>query len=351
MCIVALGALSYSWFTARQGEACHEDYGTLKVAVYDSYGTPLRESNVSIWWNGELLRTALTDNEGDVKFSHLYYDYYNVTVSRSGCATDWVYFYFEEPQKLKFYLAYLNFSLEVLVSDAETGEGIANATVVVYRYDYANTYQEEVQQTAISGIIVFPSLEYDEYGVVVQAAGYFNESRLIFLNQNFQLNISLYPLPGLPSAPVLQPISPNPSNGTVFLNWTDVPDAVLYYVYRAGCPCEFTLLEDLVPIATVFASFYEDTVTENGTYYYIIVARNAQGNSTPSNCESVVVSIPPTQYLLDSQIAVIGVLGIFVVMAGLFYYQLQKKLRQGKRSPVVRKRYTYYGKRSGEMEW
>ncbi len=340
-CIVALGALAYSWFVAHQGEACHKDYGTLKVAVYDTYGMPLRESNVSIYWNGELLHSALTDAEGEVKFKHLYYDIYNITVTKTGCAFEYLYFHFEESQKIQFFLAYLNFSLTVFLRNARTDAVISNATIQLHRYDYTNTYREVELRTNSSGGACFSDLEYDEYGMVVSAEGYFNESRLLFLDQNIWVNITLHPLPGVPDAPYLFPISPNPTqNGTVRLSWTAVQDVALYYVYRDTCPIES--LEGLTPIAIAVTTWYEDTLLENGTYYYAVVAGNAQGNSSLSNCEAVVVSIPPIKYLLDSQLAVFGVFGILAVVAGMFYYSLQKQLRKVRREPITRKKYSHY---------
>ncbi|MHA1821347.1 MAG: hypothetical protein ACTSU2_17530, partial [Promethearchaeota archaeon] len=38
-------------------------------------------------------------------------------------------------------------------------------------------------------------------------------------------------------------------------------------------------------------TFYTDTELPNGTYYYVVTALNASGESNMSNCESVIVSI------------------------------------------------------------
>ncbi|MFX1296177.1 MAG: Heimdall-CTERM domain-containing surface protein [Promethearchaeota archaeon] len=54
----------------------------------------------------------------------------------------------------------------------------------------------------------------------------------------------------------------------------------------------FILMTGLTPIASVSESKYTDIIATNRIYYYVIVARNAIGNSSISNCESVTVEGP-----------------------------------------------------------
>ncbi|OLS13714.1 MAG: hypothetical protein RBG13Loki_2648 [Promethearchaeota archaeon CR_4] len=80
--------------------------------------------------------------------------------------------------------------------------------------------------------------------------------------------------------PTLSEISPNPDSDTsVDLDWTDVPLAT-YKVFRS-CS-EIYDVENLIPIASVSSSDFQDTVPEQGTYWYAIVATNATGDSFPS---------------------------------------------------------------------
>jgi len=124
--------------------------------------------------------------------------------------------------------------------------------------------------------------------------GSYNISAIFPGNANYtRANTSqwAFTVPKSPNAPILDNILPNPNiDGIIQLNWSDVIGASNYYVYRNTST--ITSVSGLVPIASGALSIYQDTVTSNGTYYYVIVAGNATGNSSISNCESVVVAIP-----------------------------------------------------------
>jgi uncharacterized protein YycO len=99
-----------------------------------------------------------------------------------------------------------------------------------------------------------------------------------------------------PNAPVLDVIVPNPDyDGIIDLNWNEVSGATEYYVYRNRSTIISVI--GLTPIATISVSDYQDAIINSDIYYYVIVAGNATGNSSISNCESVVVdmvdSTPP----------------------------------------------------------
>ncbi|NVM31033.1 MAG: hypothetical protein HWN65_19485 [Candidatus Helarchaeota archaeon] len=95
----------------------------------------------------------------------------------------------------------------------------------------------------------------------------------------------------MPNTTSLDTIFPNPdSDGIIHLNWSNVGGATQYYVYRNDST--ITTVVGLTPIAMVSMSNYTDTLFLNGTYYYVIVAGNAAGNSSISNCENVTVAIP-----------------------------------------------------------
>jgi hypothetical protein len=97
----------------------------------------------------------------------------------------------------------------------------------------------------------------------------------------------------VPSAPQLYPIAPDPStSGVINVNWSSVTGATSYYLFRDTTP-SFPI-SGLSPIATGGASNYTDTISINGTYYYVVIATNTTGNSTLSNYENVTVSIPPS---------------------------------------------------------
>jgi parallel beta-helix repeat protein len=95
-----------------------------------------------------------------------------------------------------------------------------------------------------------------------------------------------------PNAPQILLISPNPnSNGSVSLQWDAVTGATSYNVYRSSS--NITSVGSLTPITTTTNITYQNKELGNGTYYYVVTAVNASGESTISNCVCVTVSIPP----------------------------------------------------------
>ncbi len=100
------------------------------------------------------------------------------------------------------------------------------------------------------------------------------------------------------SPTVLMPVMPGTNiHGKIFLNWVAVESATSFYVYRQGSP--IVSVAGLVPVARVPGTSFIDTVIENGTWYYVIVASSAFGNSTLSNCEHVDVMLVPVNPVLN----------------------------------------------------
>ncbi|NVM55015.1 MAG: PQQ-binding-like beta-propeller repeat protein [Candidatus Helarchaeota archaeon] len=99
------------------------------------------------------------------------------------------------------------------------------------------------------------------------------------------------------NAPVLDPIPSPDFDGIIQLNWNDVIGATTYYIYRNTS--DIPSVSGMTPIVTVSESSYIDTLTTNGTYYYVIVAGNVVGNSSISNCENVTVELPLSAPVLD----------------------------------------------------
>ncbi|MCG3254999.1 MAG: hypothetical protein KAU62_02840, partial [Candidatus Heimdallarchaeota archaeon] len=96
---------------------------------------------------------------------------------------------------------------------------------------------------------------------------------------------------GPPMVPYLSTILPNPTNSTtISLYWNDVPGASSYYIYRSTA--NILSVEGLTPIGNTVTSSFVDILPTEGTFYYVIVATNFAGNSTLSNCWSVVYALP-----------------------------------------------------------
>lgn len=93
-----------------------------------------------------------------------------------------------------------------------------------------------------------------------------------------------------PVPTTLAPIYPNPNpDPEVFLNWQDQITTTRYYIYRSNST--ISSVAGLTPIAAVSGTSYTDTINQNGTFYYVIVAENSIGNSSISNCQSVIMNL------------------------------------------------------------
>jgi hypothetical protein len=91
---------------------------------------------------------------------------------------------------------------------------------------------------------------------------------------------------------VIKTITPNPStDGIINLDWDDIFDATKYYVYRNTT--SFIFVTGLTPIAITTISSYQDTITDNGTYYYRVIASDGTKNTSISSEGVVTVQIPP----------------------------------------------------------
>ena len=120
-----------------------------------------------------------------------------------------------------------------------------------------------------------------------------------------------------PETPYFYAITPNPDkNRNVALNWDQSARATQYYIYRSTST--INSISGLQPIAAPSGPIYIDTVPNEGTYYYVIVAGNNIANSTMSNCQSVEV-IPSPIPAFPIFLAIIG-------LTFLIYLYLKKPL-------------------------
>ncbi|MHA1218621.1 MAG: hypothetical protein ACTSO5_08060 [Candidatus Heimdallarchaeaceae archaeon] len=133
-----------------------------------------------------------------------------------------------------------------------------------------------------------PSLAVDTLGNVHIAW----EDNTNYAGAGDNLDIFYKQFAGPLAIPELSFIVPNPTDiETIYLDWNNVFQATLYYVYRSTS--YIWSLEGLVPIATVSLSDYVDTLPSGGFYYYVVVAENSAWNSSLSNCQYV-------EYIADS---------------------------------------------------
>lgn len=95
---------------------------------------------------------------------------------------------------------------------------------------------------------------------------------------------------GTPALDVIIPS--NSSTGFIELNWSAATNATKYHVIRSLSPIE-NISNGFLPLNTTNLTSYNETISNSGTYYYVIVASNKTYVSPVSNCESVIVDFLP----------------------------------------------------------
>jgi hypothetical protein len=122
-----------------------------------------------------------------------------------------------------------------------------------------------------------------------------------------------------PKIAVLEPILPNPNpSGVILLNWNDISDALIYYIYRDTI--EITSVTNLTPIAYTTESNYTDVIMINGIYCYVIVVSDGWANSSISLWQCVEVAIPS-----DDGIPGYRFLTLLISLISLIIYRLKMK--------------------------
>lgn len=128
-------------------------------------------------------------------------------------------------------------------------------------------------------------------------------------------------------APILSPLTNNKTQ--IFLNWTQVAGATIYYIYRASI--EITSPDGLIPIGTTTVNYSVNTVPTSGTYYYVNIAGNSMSNSSISNCENVTV------YQRESGDWIYFVIIPAIILSSilLIYIIRKKKMKKKGKSPII----------------
>jgi len=158
-------------------------------------------------------------------------------------------------------------------------------------------FRENSEITTVDGLTPYTITDYTWYSDYLSENGTFyyvvmanNGTHNSSISNSVNVTIMLYPFNEI--VPELEPIIPsNDEDGAINLDWDSIYNASLYYVYRETSP--ITTVDGLTPIANRSYSSYYDQISENGTYYYAIVANNGIINSSVSNCENVTCSISP----------------------------------------------------------
>ena len=183
----------------------------------------------------------------------------------------------------------LDGNVHVAWRDGTNLDGAGSDGDIFYKYWNATTGNwtlTEVVSTESTGTSSKPTIAVDGAGCVHVAW----EDYTDYQGAGSDCDIFYKKTAGIPNATVLASIIPNPDDdGIIDLYWNDLVGATIYYVYRDVSP--ITSVTGLMAIAAVASNTYQDKITINGTYHYVVVAGNAAGNSSISNCENVTVEI------------------------------------------------------------
>jgi subtilisin family serine protease len=159
-------------------------------------------------------------------------------------------------------------------------------------YDFLTFYANGFHVANISGEVGWTTIQYDldTFGPHILRWEYSKDDTSSLGSDCGWLDKIVYDL-YKPVAPILQAISGPSSTGDVELKWNAVEGATSYKIFR-----DIKVITDLsgmTPIAIgVQSPSFINTGLSDGTYYYVVVATNAAGDSPRSNCESVTVAIP-----------------------------------------------------------
>lgn len=126
--------------------------------------------------------------------------------------------------------------------------------------------------TINSGMSTYPSLLIDNFQFLHMTWS----DNTDYDNSGTDYDIFYSKLSGSPQTPILEEIVPNPNNGIINLEWSEVFSAVSYSIYRDIYPIHS--IEGLTPIAETSDTYYVDEM-DTGTYYYAITANNPEGSS------------------------------------------------------------------------
>ena len=167
----------------------------------------------------------------------------------------------------------------------------------IYSAEFYYIFRETLPITTVDGLTPYAIAEYSRYDDFMTDNGTFyyvimanNGTHNSSISNCVNITIILYPFNEIITE--LNPIIPsNDEDGTIHLEWDSIYNASSYYIFREIFP--ITTIDGLTPIANSSYSYYFDQISENGTYYYVIVANNGTLNSSISNCESVTCSIMP----------------------------------------------------------
>jgi hypothetical protein len=222
----------------------------------------------------------------------------------------------------------LNFSSEHSMVVDDIGnlhllwQSITEGSHLFYRRWNANndTWTKTEWISTETNQVSFPSIAVDSVG---RPHAVWND-RTDYNNSGTDYDIFYKTIGNVPNAPILNPITPNPStDGKINMNWNNVSGATSYYIYEDTSIITSWSLMNFINFKRPFRITSDSTYqfnTSNGTYYFVIIAVNSTGKSSMSNCEGVKVALiemnkPAPNYFFTIFIVIVVVVIVLVFIA------------------------------------
>ncbi|MHA1732787.1 MAG: hypothetical protein ACTSU5_12650, partial [Promethearchaeota archaeon] len=178
-------------------------------------------------------------------------------------------------------------------------EGVAvNSTGALY---VADTDNHRVQVLGAAGDYLYTLGTTGEYGSD-DAHFYYprgvavNSTGALYVADTYNHRVQVFAFcidHGVPSAPALSTISPDPDpDGKISLSWSAVQGAGEYCVYHSLQ--SFTSTSQATLVKTITSGTTTTTMGPyaDGTHYFAVTAKNANGEGALSECRSVEVDVP-----------------------------------------------------------
>ncbi|MHA1519894.1 MAG: hypothetical protein ACTSRK_06895 [Promethearchaeota archaeon] len=191
--------------------------------------------------------------------------------------------------------------IQDVISPEIWGYSESSGKVHIY-WDYQDSaaeyliYREMNNITDLGGLTPYASTQnpwFDDYSISTNDSYYYvvvAKNGLYTSGMSNCLNISVN-MYDVEDPPIISQVYQSNYN-QIYLEWNYVSFASIFYIYRDLT--NITDISGLEPVGVIYdSSYYYDEISDEGNYFYVVVAGNGEGNSSISNCMNVTVEFVP----------------------------------------------------------